>query len=754
MPRKKKEEKTNEIEDTKTGQSRVLKEELAPVMGSRFGRYSKYIIQDRALPDVRDGLKPVQRRVLYSMFHEGNRSEKAYRKSAKTVGNVIGNYHPHGDSSVYEAMSRLAQDWKMRHCLVDMHGNKGSIDGDSPAAMRYTEARLAKIAEELLFDIDKETVDMVWNFDDTEKEPTVLPSSYPNILVNGATGISAGYATDIPPHNLREVIEGTIKLIDNPDMTIDEMLEIIKGPDFPGGAIVEGWENIKKASETGKGAVTVRSRVDVEELRGGKQQIVITEIPFEVNKKTLVTKIDEIRIDKKIDGIAEVRDETDKSGIRIAVELKKDAPADLIINYLYQNTDLCINYNYNMVVIDERTPQQYGIIDMLKAFIKHRKEVVTRRAKYEVTKAKKRLHIVEGLMKALSILDDVVKSIRNSKNKASAKENLVKSFDFSIEQAEAIVNLQLYRLSNTDIKELQKEERELTKEVKKLEGILGSNTKLKTLIKKELQEISDKYGLDRITEIRKESKAITVDAKQLIQEEDVYISVSRDGYIKRSSSRSFNSSGGFDAVGKKDDDELVLVSEGNTLQTLLAFTDTGEYAFIPVHSLQEEKWKDVGTHLNHIVTTTGFGHIVQAFLVDDFSKTKDFVTIIKNNGLIKRTPLSDYEVSRFSKLISAIKMKTGEIVTTVERTKGDSKVIIYTSKGLSLMFNEDEVAPKGLKTVGMKAIDLKEDDAVSYAYLSNSQSKIKEIAAKHGVAQNGSRGNKGAKPKLPKKKSK
>lgn len=731
--------------------SRLLKEELPEVMGTRFGRYSKYVIQDRAIPDVRDGLKPVQRRVLYSMFKDNNRSDKAYRKSAKTVGIVLGNYHPHGDSSIYEAMARLAQDWKMGHCLVDMHGNKGSVDGDGPAAMRYTEARLAKIAETLLFDIDKDTVDTVWNFDDTEKEPTILPAAYPNILVNGSTGISAGYATDIPPHNLKEVIAGAIRLIDKPNTTHDELLEIVPGPDFPGGAIVEGWENIKRATNTGKGAITVRSRLDVEDIRGGRQQIVITEIPFEVNKQRLVAKIDEIRIDKKIDGIGEVRDETDKDGIRIVIELKKDAPTELLINYLYKNTDLSTRYNYNMIVIDERSPRLYGVMDMLKAFIKHRKVVVARRTKFEVAKINKRLHIIEGLMKALDILDDVVSTIRSSTNKGNAKELLVDNLGFTTEQAEAIVMLQLYRLTNTDINELKKEQAELLKTLKRLEGVLGSDTKMKTLIKKELQEISDKFGVERRTEIRKEEKEIVVDTKQLIQAEDVYVSVSKDGYIKRSSIRSFTSSGGEDAVGMKEEDELVLVTPANTLQTLVAFTNTGQYAFIPVHNLKEDKWKDIGTHLNHIITTTGGERIVNAFIVDDLTKSKDFITIIKDNGLIKRTPLADYHVTRFSKLLAAIKMKGEEEVITVELSKGNNKVIMYTENGPSLMFNEDEVTPKGVKTEGMKGIDLKDGDIVTQAFVVSSQAKIKEINKTYGTAPSGSRGNKGSKPKLDKK---
>ena len=442
-------------DETKEIIEKIYDYTLEDIMGERFGSYSKYIIQDRAIPDARDGLKPVQRRILYSMYKEHNTFDKPYRKSAKTVGDVIGNYHPHGDSSIYDAMVRMSQDWKIRLPYIDMHGNNGSIDGDSPAAYRYTEARLSKISNEMIRDIDKNTVEFSPNFDDSTVEPTVLPTRFPALLVNGATGISAGYATNIPPHNLGEVIDATIYLIDHEDASLDELMQYVKGPDFPTGAIVEGINGIRDAYTNGKGKIIVTSKTEFE-TKGGKTSLIVTEIPYEVNKAQLVKKIDDIRLDKKIDGIVEVRDESEKD-IRIAIDLKKDANQELILNYLLKNTDLQSSYSFNMVTIVNRRPKLLGLKGMLEAFVKHQKEVVKRRTQFDLETAQKRLHIVDGLIKCLSILDEVIKVIRNSKNKSDAKDNLVKEFEFTYEQAEAIVVLQLYRLTNTDVVALEEE---------------------------------------------------------------------------------------------------------------------------------------------------------------------------------------------------------------------------------------------------------------------------------------------------------
>lgn len=551
---------------------------LEDVLGDRFGRYSKYIIQERALPDVRDGLKPVQRRILYAMYSSGNTHDKNFRKSAKTVGDVIGQYHPHGDSSVYEAMVRLSQDWKLRHVLIEMHGNNGSIDNDPPAAMRYTEAKLSLLAEELLRDINKETVSFIPNYDDTTLEPMVLPSRFPNLLVNGSTGISAGYATDIPPHNLAEVIQATLKYIDNPDITVNQLMKYIKGPDFPTGGIIQGIDGIKKAYESGKGRIIVRSKVEEETLRNGRKQLIITEIPYEVNKSSLVKRIDELRADKKVDGIVEVRDETDRTGLRIAIELKKDVNSESIKNYLYKNSDLQISYNFNMVAISDGRPKLMGIRQIIDSYLNHQIEVVANRTKFELDNAEKRMHIVEGLIKALSILDKVIELIRSSKNKRDAKENLIEVYEFTEEQAEAIVMLQLYRLTNTDIVALEGEHKELEALIKQLRHILDNHDALLNVIKEELNEIKKKFKSERLSLIEAEIEEIKIDKEVMVPSEEVILSMTRHGYIKRTSIRSFNASGVED-IGLKDGDSLLKHQEVNTQDTVLVFTNKGRYLF-------------------------------------------------------------------------------------------------------------------------------------------------------------------------------
>ena len=550
-------------------------------MGERFGRYSKYIIQERALPDIRDGLKPVQRRILYSMYKDGNTFDKGFRKSAKSVGNIMGNYHPHGDISIYDAMVRMSQDWKNREILVEMHGNNGSMDGDPPAAMRYTEARLSEIAGYLLQDIDKKTVPWAWNFDDTEKEPTVLPAAFPNLLVNGATGISAGYATDIPPHNLAEVIDAVVHLIDHPTAKLDKLMTFLPGPDFPTGGIIQGADEIKKAYETGKGRVVVRSRTTIESLRGGKEQIVVTEIPYEVNKAVLVKKIDDIRVNNKVPGISEVRDESDREGLRIAIELKKDADAHTILNYLFKYTDLQINYNFNMVAIDHYTPKQVGLQKILSSYIAHRRDVIVARSQFDKDRAEKRLHVVEGLIRVISILDDVIALIRASDNKSDAKENLKVSYDFSEAQAEAIVTLQLYRLTNTDIVTLQKEEEDLRHQIATLEAIIGDERTMYNVMKRELREIKKRFGTPRRSDLEAKAETIEIDTASLIVAEETFVSVTRSGYIKRTSPRSFNASTVAE-LGKRDDDELVFYAQAQTTQHLLIFTNKGNAIYRPV----------------------------------------------------------------------------------------------------------------------------------------------------------------------------
>ncbi|OXL89980.1 DNA topoisomerase IV subunit A [Staphylococcus aureus] len=683
---------------------------LEDVLGDRFGRYSKYIIQERALPDVRDGLKPVQRRILYAMYSSGNTHDKNFRKSAKTVGDVIGQYHPHGDSSVYEAMVRLSQDWKLRHVLIEMHGNNGSIDNDPPAAMRYTEAKLSLLAEELLRDINKETVSFIPNYDDMTLEPMVLPSRFPNLLVNGSTGISAGYATDIPPHNLAEVIQATLKYIDNPDITVNQLMKYIKGPDFPTGGIIQGIDGIKKAYESGKGRIIVRSKVEEETLRNGRKQLIITEIPYEVNKSSLVKRIDELRADKKVDGIVEVRDETDRTGLRIAIELKKDVNSESIKNYLYKNSDLQISYNFNMVAISDGRPKLMGIRQIIDSYLNHQIEVVANRTKFELDNAEKRMHIVEGLIKALSILDKVIELIRSSKNKRDAKENLIEVYEFTEEQAEAIVMLQLYRLTNTDIVALEGEHKELEALIKQLRHILDNHDALLNVIKEELNEIKKKFKSERLSLIEAEIEEIKIDKEVMVPSEEVILSMTRHGYIKRTSIRSFNASGVED-IGLKDGDSLLKHQEVNTQDTVLVFTNKGRYLFIPVHKLADIRWKELGQHVSQIVPIEEDEVVINVFNEKDFN-TDAFYVFATQNGMIKKSTVPLFKTTRFNKPLIATKVKENDDLISVMRFEKDQLITIITNKGMSLTYNTSELSDTGLRAAGVKSINLKAEDFV------------------------------------------
>lgn len=691
-------------------------------MGERFGRYSKYIIQERALPDIRDGLKPVQRRILYSMNKDGNTFEKGYRKSAKSVGNIMGNFHPHGDSSIYDAMVRMSQDWKNREILVEMHGNNGSMDGDPPAAMRYTEARLSEIAGYLLQDIEKNTVSFAWNFDDTEKEPTVLPAAFPNLLVNGSSGISAGYATDIPPHNLSEVIDAVVYMIDHPKASLEKLMEFLPGPDFPTEGIIQGADEIKKAYETGKGRVVVRSRTEIEELKGGKQQIIVTEIPYEVNKAVLVKKIDDVRVNNKVPGIVEVRDESDRTGLRIAIELKKDADSQTILNYLLKYTDLQVNYNFNMVAIDHFTPRQVGLQKILSSYISHRKDIIIERSKFDKAKAEKRLHIVEGLIRVLSILDEIIALIRSSDNKADAKENLKVSYDFSEEQAEAIVTLQLYRLTNTDIVTLQNEENDLRDLITTLSAIIGDEATMYNVMKRELREVKKKFANPRLSELQAESQIIEIDTASLIAEEETFVSVTRGGYLKRTSPRSFNASS-LEEVGKRDDDELIFVKQAKTTEHLLLFTTLGNVIYRPIHELTDLRWKDIGEHLSQTISNFATEEeILYADIVTSFDQ--GLYVAVTQNGFIKRfdrKELSPWRTYK-SKSTKYVKLKDDKdrVVTLSPVIMED--LLLVTKNGYALRFSSQEVPIQGLKSAGVKGINLKNDDSLASAFAVTSNS--------------------------------
>ncbi|WP_136120010.1 DNA topoisomerase IV subunit A [Streptococcus pyogenes] len=702
--------------------SNIQNMSLEDIMGERFGRYSKYIIQERALPDIRDGLKPVQRRILYSMNKDGNTFEKGYRKSAKSVGNIMGNFHPHGDSSIYDAMVRMSQDWKNREILVEMHGNNGSMDGDPPAAMRYTEARLSEIAGYLLQDIEKNTVSFAWNFDDTEKEPTVLPAAFPNLLVNGSSGISAGYATDIPPHNLSEVIDAVVYMIDHPKASLEKLMEFLPGPDFPTGGIIQGADEIKKAYETGKGRVVVRSRTEIEELKGGKQQIIVTEIPYEVNKAVLVKKIDDVRVNNKVPGIVEVRDESDRTGLRIAIELKKDADSQTILNYLLKYTDLQVNYNFNMVAIDHFTPRQVGLQKILSSYISHRKDIIIERSKFDKAKAEKRLHIVEGLIRVLSILDEIIALIRSSDNKGDAKENLKVSYDFSEEQAEAIVTLQLYRLTNTDIVTLQNEENDLRDLITTLSAIIGDEATMYNVMKRELREVKKKFANPRLSELQAESQIIEIDTASLIAEEETFVSVTRGGYLKRTSPRSFNASS-LEEVGKRDDDELIFVKQAKTTEHLLLFTTLGNVIYRPIHELTDLRWKDIGEHLSQTISNFATEEeILYADIVTSFDQ--GLYVAVTQNGFIKRfdrKELSPWRTYK-SKSTKYVKLKDDKdrVVTLSPVIMED--LLLVTKNGYALRFSSQEVPIQGLKSAGVKGINLKNDDSLASAFAVTSNS--------------------------------
>ncbi len=699
----KKKENTNET------LGRVYDFTLEEIMGDRFGQYAKDIIQNRAIPDVRDGLKPVQRRILYAMFKDRNTFDKAHKKSATAVGNVMGHYHPHGDSSIYEAMVHMSQWWKQNECYIDMHGNNGSMDGDGAAAMRYTEARLSKISGELLKDIDKETIDWAPNFDDTLYEPVVLPARFPNLLVNGSKGISAGYATEIPPHNLGEVIDATIKRIDSPNCRIETILDIIKGPDFPTGAIVEGKKQITDALTSGRGKVIIRSKYEIVEEKG-KKQILIHEIPFEVNKALLVKKIADIIYDKKIDGMQEVRDESDREEkVRIAIDLKKDANVENVVNYLMKNTDMQISYSYNMIAIVNRRPMQVGVIDIIDAYIAHQKEVITRRTNYDLTKAKERLHIVEGFIKMIDILDEVIRTIRASKNKQDAQDNLVKLYGFSPIQAEEIVKLQLYRLTNTDVEEYKEEYNNLLKIIELLESILNDENKLKDVMKKELKQIKTEYATPRKTEIKDEITEIKIDANAMIPKEDCIVVVTRDGYIKRVSKRSYSATD--DKTGLKEQDFILGMYEVNTMDTILMFTDIGNYLYVPVYEIPDMKWKDLGKHISNIIKINPEENIIDCMAVTNFD-TDAYITVFTRGGMIKRTLISDLKATRYTKPMPYIKLKDNDLVANISKCNG-SDIFITTHNGFGLRYDINEVPVLGSRASGVKAISLKNDEVVS-----------------------------------------
>ncbi|URL60887.1 DNA topoisomerase IV subunit A [uncultured bacterium] len=696
---------------------------LETVMSERFSRYSKSIIQQRALPDVRDGLKPVQRRILYAMNKDGNTYDKAFRKSAKAVGNVIGNFHPHGDSSIYEALIHMSQDWKMREPLIELHGNNGSMDGDPAAAMRYTESRTSKIAGQMLRDINKDTVSWVLNFDDTEYEPTVLPSRFPNLLVNGASGISSGYATQIPPHNLGEVIDAIIYLQSHPDATLDELMHFIKGPDFPTGGIIQGLNEIKKAYQTGRGRIIVRSRVKIVPVRGGRKELKITEIPFGVNKMQMVKQIDAIRLDKRINGIAEVRDETDRSGLTIVIELKRNADAKGILNYLYKNTDLQIAYHFNVVAIDHMEPKRLPLKTILNSYLEFQRQVIYRRTNFDLQKARQRQEIVKGLIKAMSILSQVIQTIRASKNRADASRNLQKAFRFTQRQADSIVALQLYRLTNTDVTALNNENKELTHNINYFHSILDSHKKLDAVLKHELLGIKKEFNSPRRTTIQQHIQNLHISQKVTVPNEDVVVLVSHDGYLKRTSLRSYKASPK-NKNGLKPGDYPIFEKQLNTRNHLLMFTNKGHMIYRPVNEITNARWQDTGQHISQAIGLDLDEHIIAIYPFKSL-KANGMFMIATSDGYIKRSLFKTLKPGRNYRRHASpvVNLKTPlSRVVNVSYLPDDlpkCTVMMISKFGYADRFDLAQVSVSGQRSAGVRGINLKDHDRVVNVQLVN-----------------------------------
>jgi len=693
----------------------IIQKPLEEVMHESIMPYAEYIILERALPRVEDGLKPVQRRILYTMYELGVTPDKPHRKSARIVGDCLGKYHPHGDTSVYDAMVRMAQDFVMRAPLVDGQGNFGSIDGDVAAAMRYTEARMTPLAMELLRDIGKDTVDFSLNFDDTLKEPNVLPGRFPNLLVNGASGIAIGVATNIPPHNLGEVIDGVILQMENPDISLDELLKIVKGPDFPTGGTIIGHDEIRKAYKTGKGRIVVRAKVDIEKAPGGKKLLVIKELPYQVNKATLLEKILKLSEEKKgvLTGIADIRDESDRSGMRAVIEVKKDGDAEKILNYLYKYSDLQVTFGANMVAIADGRPQQLGLKEILGYYIQHQKNVVTRRVKYDLDKAKAREHILEGLIIAINNIDRVIAIIRGSKNPSVARKNLMKEFELTETQAQAILDMRLQRLTNLEIITLEREYKEVKQTIEKLEAILGSEKLLIRLIKKELLEIKEKYSTPRRTEIIKDSSEAEIKTEDLIHVEECIIALTRNQDIKRVSQKAFNrSSKDVEVVETREMDYIEFLVESETDHKILLLTNQGNCYSLNSIEIPEAKWRDKGVQLASLIK--GFERtekIVALLSIKEFSKDS-FIQFYTSQGMIKKTSLAEYDTIRTK--IQACGLKDNDEVIGAELISEDKEVMIITAQGMSIRFNGNEVNPMGRAARGVKAIQLKGEDKVIF----------------------------------------
>ena len=686
--------------------------------------YSRSVIVGRALPDVRDGLKPVHRRILYSMIEQGITPDKPYRKSARIVGDVLGKYHPHGDSSVYMAMVKMAQDFATRGLLVDGQGNFGNVDGDSPAAMRYTEARMSRLATELLRDIDKETVDFGPNFDESLQEPLVLPARYPNLLVNGSNGIAVGMATSIPPHNLGEVIDATVHYIDNRDCTTEDLMEHIAGPDFPTGAMIIGTEGIKEAYKTGRGKVRVRARAEIEELPKGKQQIVITEIPFQVNKSRLVERIADLVRDKKVEGISDLRDETNRHGIRVVIELKRDVNANIILNNLYKHSQLEETFSIINLAIVDKTPKVLNLKQYLESYVDHQKDVITRRTQFELKKAQARAHILEGLKIALDNIDRVISIIRGSENGQIAKEKLIEEFALSDIQAQAILDMRLQRLTGLERDKIDNEYKELMERITYLESILADENKLFGVIKDEMLAIKDKYADPRRTEIKPAEGEIAL--KDLYEEEEIAITLTHLGYIKRLPADTYKSQKrggrGISALTTREEDFVTDLISTTTHSLMLFFTNRGRVYKLNAYEVPEGKRTSKGTAIVNLLQLNPGEKIARTISFNTDSKENEdlkYLLFATKSGIVKKTPISDFKNINKSGLI-AINLKDGDELIGVNRTNGEEDIILVTENGMSIRFNENDVRSMGRTATGVKGITLsKGDHVVSMDLISN-----------------------------------
>ncbi|GAA4832001.1 DNA gyrase subunit A [Algivirga pacifica] len=679
--------------------------------------YSMSVIVSRALPDVRDGLKPVHRRVLYGMSELGLSYNRSYKKSARIVGEVLGKYHPHGDSSVYDTMVRMAQEWSLRYPLVDGQGNFGSIDGDSPAAMRYTEARMKEISSEMLADLKKNTVDFTPNFDDSLKEPSVLPAKIPNLLVNGASGIAVGMATNMAPHNMREVIGGVVAYIDNPEVTVSELMEYVQAPDFPTGGIIYGYDGVKKAYETGRGRVVMRAKSHFEETKSGREQIVVTEIPYQVNKASMIEKTAELVNDKKIEGISAIRDESDRKGIRIVYELKKDAMPDVVLNTLFKHTQLQTAFSINNVALVNGKPKTLNLYDLIRHYVDHRHEVVVRRTQFELDEAERRLHILEGYLKALQNLDEVIELIRSSKDGDIARAGLIERFDFSEIQARAILDMRLQRLTGLEIEKIQSEHDEVTKTVVYLKDLLESKEKRMALIKEELLELMEKYGDERRSTI--EMNADDLEIEDLIPDEEMVITISKEGYIKRTPLKEYRQQGrggvgSRGAVSKEDDYTEHLFSATNH-NYLLFFTNTGKVYWLKVFRLPEGSKTSKGRPLQNLIEIKPEETIQAVINVKNLNDpdyiNNQYLVMCTEKGVIKKTVLEAYSRPRRDGIM-AININEGDKLLNVALTDGNHDVIVAANSGLAIRFNEEKVRSMGRVSTGVRAISLGENDRV------------------------------------------